>query len=41
MAEGFTATDYVTGLRLAEVRGKRLWLVRAPKHVDVEKLEVK
>lgn len=40
MAEGFTAADYVTNIRLSEVKGKRLWLVRVPRHIDPARLEV-
>eukprot|EP00903_Cladosiphon_okamuranus_P014005 g13024.t1 len=39
MAEGFTAADYVTDIRLSEVKGKRLWLVRVPRHIDPARLE--
>eukprot|EP00752_Nemacystus_decipiens_P011906 g10557.t1 len=39
MAEGFAAADYVTDVRLSEVQGKRLWLVRVPRHIDPTRLE--
>ncbi|CAN0431146.1 unnamed protein product [Ectocarpus sp. 12 AP-2014] len=39
MAEGFTAADYVTSLPLVEVQGKRLWLLRVPRHIDTSRLE--
>lgn len=41
MAEGFAAVDYVTDVRLSEVKGKRLWLVRVPRHIDPARLEVR
>lgn len=40
MAEGFTPVDYATDIRLSEVKGKRLWLVRVPRHIDPARLEV-
>ena len=40
MADGFTAAEYVTDIRLSEVQGKRLWLVRVPRHIDPARLEV-
>lgn len=40
MAEGFTPADYITDTRLSEVQGKRLWLVRVPRHIDPARLEV-
>lgn len=40
MAEGFIAADYVTSIRLSEVKGKKLWLVRVPRHIDPARLEV-
>ncbi|CAN0019239.1 unnamed protein product [Pylaiella littoralis] len=39
MAEGFIAADYTTNLRLSELQGKRLWLVRVPRHIDPSRLE--
>ncbi|CAM9215862.1 unnamed protein product [Ectocarpus fasciculatus] len=39
MAEGFSAADYVTNLPLSEVQGKRLWLLRVPRHIDISRLE--
>lgn len=41
MADGFAAVDYVTNLRLSEVGGKRLWLVRVPRHIQTTRLEVR
>lgn len=41
MADGFAAVDYITNLRLSEVEGKRLWLVRVPRHIQTTRLEVR
>ena len=40
MAEGFAPADYVTDTGLSELQGKRLWLVRIPRHIDTARLEV-